>query len=773
MSDERNDIVHRRIVIKGTVQGVGFRPHVYHLATIHGIKGTVLNSSRGVVIEVEASEKSVQVFLQDLAKHPPPLARIDNIDVSELPPASFQTFEILASAPSSEAEALVPPDVAMCRDCRNDIANPKDNHYRYPFTNCTNCGPRFTIIKEIPYDRPKTSMAGFAMCESCRTEYKDPANRRFHAQPVACPTCGPHVVIADRSGSMIADGNTWLTETWHFLAAGNILALKGIGGFHLVCDAKNQTAVETLRARKGRKTKPFALMCRNLDAVKAYCVINKKEAELLTSPEAPIVILAKKTGCPLPEGLAPGLTSLGIMLPYSPLHLLLFNGPFDVLVMTSGNSTGLPLAKDNEDALAELGTIADYFVFHNRDIVNRCDDSLVQVIDGETHFFRRSRGYVPRPFQIQRDHGSPVVLGVGGEMKNTFCLLKGDQAFASPYIGEIDTVEGEENLLESLLRFQSLMGVEPDIVAFDAHPGYASARIAQKIHADAYEEVYHHHAHLAGVMADNNLENKKTIGVILDGTGYGTDGHLWGFEVLLGDYAEFDRLYHLAYVPLPGAEAAIRQPWRTAIAYLRTFLGTKGGEYARMLFADKKIGFVEQMVANRFNSPLSSGCGRLFDAVSAILGVCFENTYEGQAAIELGELVAGMPPESTYEPYEYEIEDHVILPHGILDGIIRDRLHGVPIDIISGRFHQTLVTIICDLAGRSSSQTGLRQIALSGGTWQNTYLFRAAKRALNAQGFEVLYHRHVPANDGGIALGQAMTAHWRWRNRQAGSDFLQ
>jgi hydrogenase maturation protein HypF len=739
---------------------------VYHLAAMHGIKGTVLNSSRGVVIEAEAPENSFQVFLHDLAEHPPLLARINTIDVSELPPTGFQTFEILASTPSNEADALVPPDVATCRDCRSDIDNPKDNHYRYPFTNCTNCGPRFTIIREIPYDRPKTSMAGFAMCESCRGEYKDPANRRFHAQPVACPKCGPHVFVADGSGSMIADGNTWPAEIWHFLAAGKILALKGIGGFHLVCDAKNQEAVETLRARKGRKAKPFALMCRDLDTVATYCMVGKKEAELLTSPEAPIVILAKKIGCPLPESLAPGLTSLGIMLPYSPLHLLLFKGPFDMLVITSGNSAGLPLAKDNENALAELGAIADYFVFHNRDILNRCDDSLVQVIDDETHFFRRSRGYVPHPFPVRRDHGSPVVLGVGGEMKNTFCLLKGGQAFASPYIGEIDTVEGEENLLESLLRFQSLMGIEPDIVAFDAHPGYASARIAQRIHADTYEEVYHHHAHLAGVMADNNLENRKTIGVILDGTGYGTDGHLWGFEVLLGDYTKFDRLYHLAYVPLPGGEAAIRQPWRTAIAYLLTFLGNKGGEYARMLFANKEIGFVEQMVANRFNSPLSSGCGRLFDAVSAILGVCFENTYEGQAAIELGELAADMPPEITREPYEYEIESRRILPGGILDGIIRDRLQGVPIDVISGRFHQTLVTIICDLAQRSSTQTGLGMVALSGGTWQNTYLFRAAKRALNAQGFEVLYHHHVPANDGGIALGQAMAAHWRWRNKQ-------
>ncbi|OPY75465.1 MAG: Carbamoyltransferase HypF [Syntrophorhabdus sp. PtaU1.Bin050] len=766
MSDERNDIVRRRIVIKGTVQGVGFRPHVYHLATVHGIKGTVLNSSRGVIIEAEAAEDNIEAFMEDLAGHPPSLARIGSIDVSQLPPANFHNFEILASTSSNEAEVLIPPDVAMCQDCRKDMADPEDNHYQYPFTNCTNCGPRFTIIKEIPYDRPKTCMAGFTMCESCHSEYKNPANRRFHAQPVACPKCGPHIFVVDGNGSIIADRDTWLAESWRFLTEGKILALKGIGGFHLVCDAKNRKAIEILRARKGRRAKPFAVMCRDLDTVTAYCKISKEGVRLLTSPEAPIVILPREMGCPLPENLAPGLTSLGVMLPYSPLHLLLLSGPFDILVMTSGNATGLPLAKDNENALAELGTIADRFVLHNRDIVNRCDDSLVQAIDGEIHFFRRSRGYVPHPFPVKRDQGSPVVLGIGGEMKNTFCFLKGDQAFASPYMGEIDTIEGEENLLSSLLHFQSLMGIEPDIVAFDAHPGYASAHIARKIHAEVYEEVYHHHAHLASVMADNNLENEKTIGVILDGTGYGTDGHLWGFEVLVGDYTEFDRLYHLAYVPLPGGEAAIRQPWRTALAYLHTFLGDKAGEYARMLFADKNIRFVERMIADRFNSPLSSGCGRLFDAVSAILGVCFENTYEGQAAIELGELVVDMPLESTHSPYDYEIEDGTILPGKMLDGVIRDHLQGIPTDTISARFHQTLVAIICDLAGRASSQTGLRQIALSGGTWQNTYLFRAAKRALNAQGFEVLYHHHVPANDGAIALGQAMAAHWRWRKKQ-------
>lgn len=758
-----NRIFHYKVLIKGTVQGVGFRPYVFNLAVTHGVRGTVLNSAIGVLIEAEGERNVLDRFITDLQSHPPPLSRITSIDISEHPPFNYESFTILKSSPGEDTEALVPPDIATCTDCRHDISNPSDNHYQYPFTNCTNCGPRFTIIREIPYDRPKTSMSAFVMCESCRNEYNEPSNRRFHAQPVACPACGPQPFVADCEGSIVAGKDNWLKKTWEILNQGKILALKGIGGFHLVCDARNKDAIVKLRERKDREAKPFAVMCRDLITVQSFCAISHEEEDLLTSPEAPIVILGKTTDCPLPQELSPNLRSLGVMLPYSPIHLLLFSGPFDVLIMTSGNRSGLPLVKDNDIAVTELGSIADYFLFHNRDIVNRCDDSIVQVIDGETNFFRRSRGYVPHPFSIKREVTSPTILGVGGEMKNAFCLLKGNQAFMSQYIGEIDSVEGEDNLLTSLLSFQSLVGTEPDIVAFDAHPEYASARIATKIQSDRYEKVYHHHAHLAGVIAEYGVGNEKTIGVILDGTGFGTDGCLWGFEILMGDYIDFERICHLAYVPLPGGEASIRHPWMTAIAYLVTFLGEEGKEYGRELFHHRDIHVVEHMALNRFNSPLACGCGRLFDAVSSMLGICLENTYEGQAAIELGELLMDDSLQTSYNPYGYEISGDTIIPTGILKGVAHDRLAGVPVNIISKRFHDTLVAIISEVLIKAREKTGLNRVALSGGTFQNTYLFREMKKTLTNRNFDILYHHHLPANDGGISLGQAMVAHWRWK----------
>ncbi|MCX5811883.1 MAG: carbamoyltransferase HypF, partial [Proteobacteria bacterium] len=650
--------------------------------------------------------------------------------------------------------------------CAEEILNPLDRHYQYPFTNCTNCGPRLTIIEDIPYDRPGTSMKTFKMCDNCEAEYHNPLDRRFHAQPVACPACGPSIRIADNKGKTAGDNNDWLDFTWSVLRKGKILALKSLGGFHLVCDARNEDAINTLRLRKARKTKPFAVMCKDIKTVRKYCVVNKDEARFLTSPQAPIVILKKKGRFSLPEALAPGLTSLGVMLPYTPLHLLLFSGPFDILVMTSGNYSELPLVKDNEKALDELQNIAEYFLLHNRDIVNRCDDSLIQVIDGEVSFFRRSRGYTPQPITVIRKKASPVVLGIGGEMKNSFCILKQNQAFMSQYIGEIDTVEGEKNLLDSLANFQNLIGVKPEIVACDAHPDYTSSAIARKIPAKSHVEVQHHHAHLASCMAENNIGDEDTIGVILDGTGYGTDGNIWGFEVFAGNYLGFERMFHLAYVPLPGGEMAIRQPWRTACSYLITFLGCEGKGYEKLLFPDRDIDTIEQMITKGFNSPLSCGCGRLFDAVSAILGVCQENTYEGQAAIELGEIALKAHQNALKESYAYTITEDTIFPGEMLEGITEDKLIGIPAETVSAKFHNTIVKIICDTVGRVSALTGLKKVMLSGGTWHNEYLFRATIKALRMDGFQVCFHRHVPTNDGGIALGQAMIAHWRWKSNR-------
>lgn len=755
-------ITRYRIVIKGVVQGVGFRPFVYNLARLWEIKGSVLNSSDGVIIEAEGKERNLAGFLRELKENPPKLSLITDYRLDSLPCCGYTSFEILSSDSGTGKEALVPPDVATCPECRKDVSDPADRHHAYPFTNCTNCGPRFTITREIPYDRPYTAMASFGMCDNCAGEYNDPADRRFHAQPVACPVCGPQVELVDHTGKKVAGKENWLQTCWDVLREGKILAFKGLGGFHLTCDAMNREALEVLRQRKGRDHKPFAVMCRDLKTARQYCLAGADEEKLLNSLQAPIVILPRKPGVALPEELAPGLKTLGVMLPYTPLHFLLFTGPFGLLVMTSGNYSSMPLVKDNDRALEELGAIADYLLWHNRDIVNRCDDSLARVIDGETQLLRRSRGYVPHPVTIRRGVPAPVILGVGGEMKNSFCLLKKDQAFMSQYIGEIDSLEGEENLFSSLLNFQKLIGVTPEIVAYDLHPGYASAQVARRIPARTFMETQHHHAHFAACLAENGIEDEEAIGVILDGTGYGSDGTLWGFEIITGDYTGFKRRYRLAAVPLPGGEIAVRQPWRTAASYLLTFLGDPGKQAAREIFQDKNLPVLEKMIQKRFNAPLSSGCGRLFDAVSAILGVCLENRYEGQAAIELGEMVLPDKSGDLLPPYPYEIEGEMILPGNMLAEIIRDRAAGTPVEIISTRFHNTLVKIILEAVREISLRTGLKKVALSGGTWQNPYLFRSVKNLLTAKGYRPLYHRRVPANDGGIALGQVMIAHWRW-----------
>jgi hydrogenase maturation protein HypF len=749
---------------------VGFRPFVYRLAKIHKINGNVLNSSQGVIIEAEGEDSEVDVFIDTIRKHPPALSEINYFKATKLPLHGFASFEILKSSPDQVNEVLIPPDVGTCPDCAREMLDAKDRHYHYPFTNCTNCGPRFTIIEEVPYDRPKTSMKTFGMCNDCADEYNNPIDRRFHAQPVACPVCGPSIQITDSKGVPASGDDGWLDFVWKMLREGKILALKSLGGFHLVCDARNEDAINMLRLRKGRKAKPFAVMCKDMKTVLKYCVVNKDESKYLTSPQAPIVILKKRGRFSLLEALAPGLTSLGVMLPYTPLHLLLFSGPFDILVMTSGNYSELPLVKDNEKAFDGLRDIADYFLLHNRDIVNRCDDSLIQVIDGEKSFFRRSRGYTPQPLPVIRSKNPPIVLGIGGEMKNSFCILKQNQAFMSQYIGEMDTVEGEENLINSLANFQRLIGVELEIVACDAHPDYATTAIAGRISAKSHVEVQHHHAHFASCMAENNIDNEQTIGIILDGTGYGNDGNIWGFEVFTGNYLGFERIFHLAYVPLPGGETAIRQPWRTSCSYLMTFLKSEGKKYCKILFPDRDIDIIEQMITKGFNSPLSCGCGRLFDAVSAILGVCQENTYEGQAAIELGEIALKLSEDIPQSSYTYMITGDTISPRDILEGIIEDKLSGIPTQVISIKFHNTLINIIYDAVVQISARTGLKKVMLSGGTWHNEYLFRAAIKALRKAGFQVCFHRHVPTNDGGIALGQAMVAYWRWKSGKITED---
>ena len=749
-----------RIIVKGTVQGVGFRPFIYNLAQALGLTGFVLNDARGVVIEAEGDIEKITWLVEAIKSRPPRLARIVSVDQEELDPAGYLKFEIVHSTGEQEKEALIPPDVALCPDCARETFDPRDRHYQYPFTNCTNCGPRFTIITEVPYDRLRTSMATFPMCQDCAREYADPADRRFHAQPVACPVCGPQVELLDADGRPVP--GDWRQNCWRILGEGKILAVKSLGGFHLCCDALNRQALRILRQRKGRSHKPFAVMFRNLEAVKRYCLVSEAEEQLLTSLQTPIVILQRHPGVAIPEELAPGLRTVGAMVPYTPLHLLLFQGPFDVLVMTSGNYSELPLCKDNERVFDELGGIPDYILLHNRPIVNRCDDSLAAVVAGEVQLLRRSRGYVPRPVAVPTGEGPPI-LGIGGEMKNTFCLLRRGQAFLSQHIGELESLEGEENLFSSLVNFQRLLGMEPEVIGYDLHPGYSSSRIAESIPAKMRFGVQHHHAHLASCMAENGVET-PVIGAILDGTGYGEDGNLWGFEILSGDYKSFTRHYHLAYAPLPGGEQGIRQPWRMAVSYLLTFLEDTGAASAQTFFGAKKreLDIVEYLVKKRFNSPLACGCGRLFDAVSALLGVCWEATYEGQAAIELGEIVLKPEEGEKLLSYPYSVEGEVISPVGVIAGVLDDLRSGLDRAVISTRFHNTVIAVVCDAVKRVAARTGLSKVVLSGGTWQNRYLFAVGKEKLAREGFEVLFHRQVPANDGGLSLGQAVIAYRRW-----------
>lgn len=757
---EKKGVVRYRIIVKGIVQGVGFRPFVYNLARLYRLKGTVANTSQGVLIEAEGQEETVRAFLASLKEKHPPLSWITALEWDVLEPCGYSSFAIIPSGEGLGKEALIPPDVALCADCAREIMDPRDRHYGYPFTNCTNCGPRFTIVRGVPYDRAKTSMARFPMCPECAREYHDPGNRRFHAQPAACPACGPQVELVDRQGRKV-EGN-WLELSWRFLQDGKILAVKGLGGFHLVCDAKNREALKTLRRRKGREAQPLAVMCL-LETARKYCYVGPEEEKLLSSPQAPIVILTKRADCNLPDELAPGMKTLGIMLPYTPLHLMLLNGPLEIVVMTSGNRNGLPLAKDNGRALEELGGIADYFLWHNREIVNRCDDSVVAVIGDTAQILRRSRGYVPSPVKVAVKSSSPV-LGAGGDMKNTFCLLKGNQAFVSQHIGDLGSREGETHFFASLENLKNLIGCEPEVVGYDLHPGYRSSRLAAGIPAKAHFAVQHHHAHMVSCLADNGVD-EKAIGVILDGTGYGTDGRLWGFEILTGDCADFTREYHLAYVPLPGGEQAVRYPWRTAVAYLMKYLSAQGESLADRLFQSRgqELEVIKRLVATGFNSPLSSSCGRLFDAVSALLGLCYHNSYEGQAAIELGEMVLDPAEGKRLIPYPFFIEGKVIHPGGVIAGVAADLERGVAREIIATRFHNTVLAMVREAVRRVAERTHIKTVALSGGAWQNRYLFSLAKEILPGDGYRLLVHRQVPANDGGVSLGQAVIACRRWQ----------
>jgi hydrogenase maturation protein HypF len=784
-------VARKRIQIRGVVQGVGFRPFVYRIAQRFDIRGYILNSSGGVVIEAEAHQAALQEFIDALSAELPPLARIDALEVLSMEPAGDDRFTIHESAPIPGRFALVPPDVATCEDCRLDFTTPGNRRYGYPFTNCTNCGPRYTIIRDVPYDRPKTTMVDFPMCSACQTEYEEPSNRRFHAEPNACAVCGPGLALLSNEQlaegipaefATGAQGDAILKRTRDLLAQGQILAIKGLGGFHLACDASNDRAVSLLRERKRRSGKAFAIMVRDIATAERLCLVTPADRELLTSTRCPIVLLQRRrvgqailspagsveqetlslaSRAPISPHVAPGNTRLGVMLPYTPLHHLLFEDSpgFDALVMTSGNLSEEPIVSRNQEAWPRLNGLADHFLLHNRDIQTRVDDSVVQSFEGREYPVRRSRGFVPEPVDLRM----PVreILACGGEMKNTLCLTKDHYAILSPHIGDLENLETMEFFRETLGHLKRFFRVSPIAVAHDLHPNYMSTRFALEESGLRPIGVQHHHAHIASCMADNGLEG-RVIGVAFDGTGYGTDGKIWGGEFLVCDFAGFERRGHLRYVPLPGGDNAVRQPWRSALAYLDTAFGSGAASLPLPLFSEvppKQIAFVNTMISRRIQVIDTSSCGRLFDAVASILGLRHEVTYEGQAAMEL-EAVASN--DSMTYPFEFTGDETFEIDlRCMIRALVSDFLRDRQPTVISPRFHRTLAAIIVDSCVRIRESDGLHRVCLSGGTFQNLRLLDHAVTGLRDRGFEVFIHHRVPPNDGGLSLGQAVIANRR------------
>jgi hydrogenase maturation protein HypF len=778
MSDLHETLLQRqRLTVQGMVQGVGFRPFVYSLAVRHGLAGFVLNNSLGVTIEVEGTEQAIDAFQRGLREELPPLAQIVSLICESLPLRHETHFLIGQSEAGAQRRALISPDAATCDDCLRELFDPADRRYRYPFINCTNCGPRFTIIQDVPYDRDKTTMRVFPMCPSCQREYEDPLNRRFHAQPNACPICGPHVALLSRG----ANGTTHplvcedsITQTAQLLAAGTIVAVKGLGGYHLSCDALHENAVRRLRQRKQREAKPFALMVPDIATARQLCLVSEAEAQLLQSRQRPIVLLQQRAHSPVASAVAPGYDSLGLMLPYTPLHHLLLHtfaaahqpGKPTALVMTSGNLSEEPIAYRDEDARARLQPIAEALLIHNRDIHMRCDDSVVRVTAGGTQFFRRSRGYAPEPIALSFDLPVPL-LACGAHLKNTFCLGKERRAFVSHHIGDLENLETLLSFRDGIEHFERLFDIFPEAIAYDLHPEYLATKYALEAATPQKIGVQHHYAHIASVMAEHGI-TEPVIGVAADGTGYGTDGAIWGCEIMIADLLDFQRLAHLAYVPLSGGEQAVRQPWRMGAVYLSRTYGDA--------FMKLDIPFVQainrarwhtlsQMIEKGINCPQTSSLGRLFDAVASLLGLhAAEVVYEGQAAIALEMLAATCTDQVKSYPCYYQSGEPTLLNVApLISAIVEDILHGKPAAHIARRFHLSIAEMLTEACIQARQQTGLRIVALSGGVFQNRLLLEQLMDNLIARAFQVFINRRVPPNDGGISLGQLAVAATRLR----------
>jgi hydrogenase maturation protein HypF len=730
-----------QVRIRGVVQGVGFRPFVHNLARRLGLAGYVLNSSAGVVAEVEGAAATLDAFLAGVRSEAPPLARIEEILVLPIAPLGEHDFLIRESQASEGDFVLVSPDVATCADCYGDFTDPANRRFGYAFTNCTNCGPRYTIIRDIPYDRPNTTMASFRMCPACQAEYNDPADRRFHAQPNACPQCGPQLSAP-------------ISEAQRHLAEGGIVAIRGLGGFHLACDPRNEASVGMLRKRKRRSDKPFALMARDLASIEAFCVVSDDDRRALLSPPRPIVILRRRADSNLAGTVAPGNNTVGVMLPYTPLHHLLFTGaPYDALVMTSGNLSEEPIVTSNQEALDRLRPLADWFLLHDRDIYMRADDSVVRTFEGRERVLRRSRGYVPRAIDLGME--VTEILACGAELKNTFCLSKGRYAVLSQHLGDMQNYETLVFFEETLTNLKKLFRVEPRAVAYDLHPQYLSTQYALDLPLEKIG-VQHHHAHVASCMAENGLRG-KVIGVALDGTGYGTDGKIWGGEFLVAGYDCFERRAHLRYVPLAGGDAAVRQPWRPALSYLADTFGPVAEFPDLALWSDvpeSRRKLVRGMLAHGINTIETSSCGRLFDAVASLIGLRQEANFEGQAAIELETIAA----DGAAESYPFALESGDVDFRPAIERIVAEVQAGVPPSVIAARFHNAVAEAIVEVCRRVRAEETLNRVCLSGGTFQNMKLLASTLAGLRKLEFEVFIHAQVPPNDGGIALGQAVIA---------------
>ncbi|MGD8974507.1 MAG: carbamoyltransferase HypF [Desulfobacterales bacterium] len=751
-----NDISAKKLKVNGIVQGVGFRPFVFQLAEHYDLKGEVANTPFGVSIHIEGPPNRLASFEADLAAKSPPLAYIVEISGNSQTVKNYTDFRIVKSKGETAMSTLISPDVSVCHDCLQEMFDLRNRRYSYPFINCTNCGPRYTIIDDIPYDRPKTSMRHFKMCPACQAEYDDPTDRRFHAQPNACAKCGPQVGLYDnRHKQIIADDP--IGKAAEILKQGYILAVKGLGGYHLAADAANADAVMRLRLRKLREEKPLAVMANDIEHIQRFAEVQIKDEELLTSIQRPIVLLKKKATNPICEEVAPRNNYFGVMLPYTPLHYMLLKHGFKALVMTSGNLSEEPIAIDNDDAFQRLADIADYFLIHNRDIYLRSDDSIVRHSAGSKRFIRRSRGYVPIPVFLK--HKISSVLACGAELKNTVCLTKGDRAFLSQHIGDLENMATYDFFEHTINHLKRILDISPEIIACDMHPNYLSTQFAEKQQNIEKISVQHHHAHIVSCMAENKLDG-PVVGLSFDGTGFGTDGAIWGGEVLIVEEHNFERAGHLRYVPMPGSTAAIKEPWRMAVSYLKDSFGKDFNNLnlpGLKEIESEKLTVVSEMITKGVNSPLTSSLGRLFDGVAAICGVRNQANFEGQAAMEL-EMLAVESDGLCYD-YDWETADVLrILPAPIIRGVVTDILNKVPIGEISARFHQTLIHLFANLCEVIRSDRGLNRVVLSGGCFQNSILLSGMLRVLQSNQFEVFTHEQVPTNDGGIAMGQAVVA---------------